>query len=129
MLAVSKRICCNSKTLLLIDMNELFSSMQAMNQAGLARMCRMLAVLQPFLAGLGATMSLFRPEAARHLEKARAYYAHLTYSPQALIAAALSKPTRFTAKEYLALLEASLHQLPFSATLQYFTQNITHITE
>lgn len=84
--------------------------LQAMNQAGLARMCRMLAVLQPFLAGLGATMSLFRPEAARHLEKARAYYAHLTYAPQALIAAALSKPTRFTVKEYLALLEVSFVQ-------------------
>lgn len=87
-----------------------FTLMQAMNQAGLARMCRMLAVLQPFLAGLGATMSMFRPEAARHLEKARAYYAHLTYAPQALIAAALSKPTRFTAKEYLALLEVGFQQ-------------------
>ena len=65
----------------------------------------MLAVLQPFLAGLGATMSLFRPEAARHLEKARAYYAHMTYSPAALITAAATRPTRFTLKEYLALLE------------------------
>ena len=83
-------------------------------------MCRMLAVLQPFLAGLGATMSLFRPEAARHLEKARAYYAHLTYAPQALIAAALSKPTRFTAKEYLALLEASFRPDVF----QCFIHNI-----
>lgn len=68
----------------------------------------MLAVLQPFLAGLGATMSLFRPEAARHLEKARAYYAHICYSPQALIAAAIAKPTRFSAKEYMALLEVML---------------------
>lgn len=62
-------------------------------------------MLQPFLAGLGATMSLFRPEAARHLEKARAYYAYVSYSPQALIAAAVSKPTRFSPKEYQALLE------------------------
>ena len=84
------------------------AQLQAMNQAGLARMCRMLAVLQPFLAGLGATMSLFRPEAARHLEKARAYYAHLTYSPQALISAAIAKPTRFTPSEYLALLEVRI---------------------
>ena len=78
-----------------------------LNQAGLARMCRMLAVLQPFLAAMGAAGGLFRPEAARQLERARAYYAHLTYAPPALIAAAAARPTRFLPKEYLALLEVS----------------------
>lgn len=71
-------------------------------------MCRMLAVLQPFLAALGSAGGLFRPEDARHLERARAYYAHLTYSSPALLAAAAARPTRFTPKEYMALLEARI---------------------
>ena len=78
---------------------------QSLNQAGLARVCRMLAVLQPFLAALGAAGGLFRPEAARQLERARAYYAHLTYSPSALTAVAAARPTRFTLAEYTALLQ------------------------
>ncbi len=92
--------------------------LQAMNQAGLARMCRMLAVLQPFLAALGAATGLFRPDLARHLERARAYYAHLTYSPPALIAAAVARPTRFSPQEYLNLLE--VHVLFFPASCLYF---------
>jgi hypothetical protein len=42
-----------------------------MNQHGVARMCRLLAVLQPSLSALGAPGGVFRPEAARAFDKAR----------------------------------------------------------
>lgn len=78
---------------------------QEINQHGVARMCRLLAVLQPGLSSLGAAGGAFRPEAARAFEKARAYYGLLTLPPEALLKAAADRPDRFTAPEYLALLQ------------------------
>lgn len=68
-------------------------------------MSRILAVLQPFLVSLGFEGGLFRPDAARHLEKARNYYAHLTYTPSMLISAAAARPGKFTLQEWMALIE------------------------
>ena len=79
--------------------------MQSMNQHGIARMCRLLAVVQPALSSLGAAGAAFRPESARAFEKARAYYSLLTLPPDALIKAAAEKPKRFTPSEYMALLQ------------------------
>jgi hypothetical protein len=81
---------------------------QAINQHGVARMCRLLAVLQPALSSLGATGGAFRPESARAFEKARAYYSLLTLPADAVLKAALDRPTRFTSAEYLALLQVSI---------------------
>ena len=78
---------------------------QSMNQHGIARMCRLLAVVQPALSSLGAAGAAFRPESARAFEKARAYYSLLTLPPDALIKAAAEKPKRFTPSEYMALLQ------------------------
>jgi hypothetical protein len=80
--------------------------LQEINQHGVARMCRLLAVLQPVLASLGAAGGAFRPEAARAFEKARAYYGLLTVSVDTLLKAASDRPGRFTPAEYLALLQA-----------------------
>lgn len=79
--------------------------LQDINKAGVAKLSRILAVLQPFLAALGAEGGLFRPDAAHHLEKARNYCAHLTYSPATLINAAISRPDKFSTQEWMALLE------------------------
>ena len=79
---------------------------QSMNQHGIARMCRLLAVVQPALSSLGAAGGAFRPESARAFEKARAYYSLLTLSPDALIKLAAEKPKRFTPAEYMSLLQA-----------------------
>lgn len=69
-------------------------------------MCRMLAVLQPALGALGGEPGvLFRPEAARAFERARAYYSLLTLPVEGLLRAASDKPTRFTQMEYQALLQ------------------------
>ena len=78
---------------------------QSMNQHGIARMCRLLAVVQPALSSLGAAGAAFRPESARAFEKARAYYSLMTLPPDALIKAAAEKPKRFTPSEYMALLQ------------------------
>lgn len=80
---------------------------QTINQHGVARMCRLLAVLQPALSSLGAAGGAFRPESARAFEKARAYYGLLTVPTDALLRAAAERPTRFTPSEYLALLQVS----------------------
>ena len=76
-----------------------------MNQHGIARMCRLLAVVQPALSSLGAAGAAFRPESARAFEKARAYYSLLTLPADGLIKAAAEKPKRFTSAEYMALLQ------------------------
>jgi hypothetical protein len=81
---------------------------QGINQHGVARMCRLLAVLQPALSSLSAAGGAFRPESARAFEKARAYYGLLTVPADALLRAAAERPTRFTAAEYTAMLQVSL---------------------
>lgn len=43
--------------------------LQELNWHGVARMCRLLAVLQPSLSALGAPGGVFRPEAARAFDK------------------------------------------------------------
>lgn len=80
-----------------------------MNQHGIARMCRLLAVVQPALSSLGAAGAAFRPESARAFEKARAYYSLLTLPADGLIKAAAEKPKRFTSAEYMALLQVCTH--------------------
>ena len=79
--------------------------LQEINKAGVAKLSRILAVLQPFLAALGAEGGLFRPQAARYLEKARNYCAHITFAPAALIASAAQRPEKFTPQEWMALFE------------------------
>ena len=79
--------------------------MQELNKAGVAKMSRILAVLQPFLVSLGAEGGMYRPEITKHLEKARNYYAHLTYTPSLLVTAAAAKPSKFTLQEWMALVE------------------------
>lgn len=93
----------------------LSSLVQSMNQHGIARMCRLLAVVQPALSSLGAAGAAFRPESARAFEKARAYYSLLTLPADGLIKAAAEKPKRFTSAEYMALLQVCIH--PFVYTL------------
>ena len=87
------------------------SLVQSMNQHGIARMCRLLAVVQPALSSLGAAGAAFRPESARAFEKARAYYSLLTLPADGLIKAAAEKPKRFTSAEYMALLQVFIHPL------------------
>ena len=82
---------------------------QSMNQHGIARMCRLLAVVQPALSSLGAAGAAFRPESARAFEKARAYYGLLMLPADGLIKAAAEKPKRFTSAEYMALLQVCTH--------------------
>ncbi len=60
----TRKRCCDTLT------KGLFAR-QEMNQHGVARMCRLLAVLQPSLSALGAPGGVFRPEAARAFDKAR----------------------------------------------------------
>lgn len=81
---------------------------QGINQYGVSRMCRLLAVLQPALSSLGTAGGAFRPESARAFEKARAYYGLLTVPTDALLRAAAERPTRFTATEYTAMLQVNL---------------------
>ena len=76
--------------------------MQDWNQHGVARISRMLTVLQPTLTSLGGTA---RPEASKHFDKARLYFSLLMYSPEGLQKAASDKPGRFTTAEYSALLQ------------------------
>ncbi|CAL5223744.1 g6305 [Coccomyxa viridis] len=83
----------------------LLPEIESMNQHGIARMCRLLAVVQPALSSLGAAGAAFRPESARAFEKARAYYSLLTLPADGLIKAAAEKPKRFTSAEYMALLQ------------------------
>ncbi|EIE27841.1 hypothetical protein COCSUDRAFT_83461 [Coccomyxa subellipsoidea C-169] len=83
----------------------LLPELGGINQHGVARMSRLLAVLQPALSSLGATGGAFRPESARAFEKARAYYGLLTVPADALLRAAAERPTRFTATEYTAMLQ------------------------
>ncbi|KAK9815816.1 hypothetical protein WJX72_010122 [[Myrmecia] bisecta] len=90
----------------------LLPELREMNQHGVARMCRMLAVLQPALSALGATGGFFRPEASRQFEKARTYYGLVTYKADDLLKAAAEKPTRFTAAEYTALLQVNFVDRP-----------------
>ena len=79
---------------------------QELNAHGVARMCRLLAVLQPSLSALGAPGGAFRPEAARAFDKARAYYNLLALPPPALLRVASERPGRFFPAEYQALLQA-----------------------
>ena len=86
--------------------------MQEWSQHGVARMCRMLTVLQPTLASLGGPTKV---DATKHFDKARLYYSLLMYSPEGLQKAASDKPGRFTVTEYTALLQVSV--CVFSAQL------------
>ena len=89
---------------------------QSMNQHGIARMCRLLAVVQPALSSLGAAGAAFRPESARAFEKARAYYGLLMLPADGLIKAAAEKPKRFTSAEYMALLQVCSHPPYFDSS-------------
>eukprot|EP00891_Asterochloris_glomerata_P001516 jgi/Astpho2/1516/Aster-x0064 len=104
----------------------LLPEVQELNQHGVARMCRMLAVLQPALSALGASGG-FRPEAARSFDKrpqlgfsqqhqillqARSYFNLLMLSPQALIRAAAERPGRYTPTEWAALLQVVMQDRP-----------------
>lgn len=78
--------------------------LQDWNQHGVARMCRMLTVLQPTLASLGGSTG---PDASKPFDKARLYFSLLMYSPEGLQKAVSDRPGRFTAAEYAALLQVS----------------------
>ena len=85
------------------------------NHLGVQRMCRMLASLQPALAGVaggGSSSGGARPDAARQFDRAKLYYTLLTYSAEGLVATVAEKPHRFTAAEYTALLAASVAERP-----------------
>lgn len=97
---------------------------QGINQHGVARMSRLLAVLQPALSSLGATGGAFRPESARAFEKARAYYGLLTVPADALLRAAAERPTRFTATEYTAMLQVSLFCSTLVTEFEYFLPHV-----
>ena len=96
------------------------------NRGGAARMCRMLAALQPALSSAGsgaggggggpgaAAAAATRTEASRHFDRAKLYYTLLTYSPEGLVATAAEKPHRFTAPEYAALLAVTVPERPVS---------------
>jgi hypothetical protein len=83
----------------------LLPDIRGFNHAGVQRMCRMLASLQPALVGAGGGP---RPDAARHFDRAKLYYTLLTYSAEGLVATVAERPNRFTAAEYLALLSADV---------------------
>ena len=80
--------------------------MQEWSQHGVARMCRMLTVLQPTLASLGGPA---KNDVTKHFDKARLYFSLLMYSPEGLQKAASDKPGRFTVAEYTALLQVSIY--------------------
>ncbi len=84
-----------------------------LNHRGVQRMCRMLASLQPALAGAAGGGG--RPDAARAFDRAKLYYTLLTYSAEGLVATAAEKPHRFSPAEYAALLAASVIERPVSA--------------
>ncbi|KAL0041964.1 hypothetical protein WJX79_010411 [Trebouxia sp. C0005] len=83
----------------------LLPDVQEWSQHGVARMCRMLTVLQPTLASLGGPAN---NDAAKHFDKARLYFSLLMYLPEGLQKAASDKPGRFTLAEYTALLQANV---------------------
>ncbi len=80
-------------------------------QHGVARMCRLLAVLQLALASLGAAGSALRPKAERAFESG------CTVLVDTLLKAAGNRPGRFTPAEDLALLQA--RSLPVKLYLLY----------
>jgi len=79
--------------------------LQEWSQHGVARMCRMLTVLQPGLTSLEGPA---KGDVTKHFDKARLYFSLLMYSPEGLQKAASDKPGRFTVAEYTALLQVSI---------------------
>lgn len=82
--------------------------MQEINQHGVARVCHMLAVVQPALSALVPTGG-YRPEAAKHFERAHTYYNLLICLPDALIRIAAEQPSKYRPAEWAALLQVSWH--------------------
>lgn len=87
-----------------------------------SRICRALSSLQPSLSSVGEDVSIANngrgkndSNQKRQLEKAKLYYSLLLQPPEALIAAATSKPHRFSISEYEALLNATVIGRPVSA--------------
>ncbi|DBA83817.1 TPA: hypothetical protein ACH3X1_006340 [Trebouxia sp. C0004] len=83
----------------------LLPDIQEWSQHGVARMCRMLTVLQPTLASLGGPA---QGDVTKHFDKTRLYFSLLMYSPEGLQKAASDKPGRFSVAEYTALLQANV---------------------
>lgn len=84
----------------------LLPDIPALNHLGVQRMCRMLASLQPALAGVAAGGG--RSDAARAFDRAKLYYTLLTYSAEGLVATVAEKPHRFSTAEFQALMGASV---------------------
>eukprot|EP00887_Chlorella_sp_A99_P002121 scaffold21.g2121.t1 len=92
----------------------LLPELRAVNGAGVTRMQRMLASLQPALAGAGgpaaaagapaAAGGAARAVSARAFDRAKQYYQLLTYSAEGVVQTAVDKPARWSGAEYLALL-------------------------
>lgn len=83
--------------------------LQEINSAGAARMVNQLAALQPALASLGSSGGgSFVPEASRAFERARTYYTLLTAPAESLLKSAAERSDRFTASEYMALLQVKV---------------------
>ncbi|KAK9837523.1 hypothetical protein WJX81_008555 [Elliptochloris bilobata] len=93
----------------------LLPELQELNQHGVTRMCRLLAVLQPSLSALGAPGGAFRPEAARAFDKARAYYGLLALPAAGLLRVAAERPGRFFPAEYQALLQVKYEEREVTA--------------
>ena len=78
--------------------------------ACVSRVCRVLSALQPVLCsagGVGETqLGPGMPDPTRQLEKAKFYYSLLTQTPDIVVATAAAKSRRFSAEEYMALLNA-----------------------
>lgn len=80
------------------------------DSACVSRVCRVLSALQPVLCaagGVGDTqLGPGMPDPTRQLEKAKFYYSLLTQNPDTVVATAAAKSRRFSAEEYMALLNA-----------------------
>ena len=108
----------------------LLPELKAVNHVGVSRMQRMLASLQPALAGVGgggsaagapgSSAGSSRQASTKQFERAKQYYQLLTYSAEGVVQTAVDKPTRWSGAEYLALLAVDVPGRP--VTLEHRQQ-------
>ncbi len=103
----------------------------AIDTACVTRVCRVFSALQPVLCAAGGVgegplpvVGSGMPDPTRQLEKAKMYYSLLLQSPEALISTVASKPKRFSAEEYSALLNVNVVGRKVTAEHKQQLQNV-----
>lgn len=81
---------------------------QGINAHGVARVGYMLKVMQPMVAELGQAAGQRRHEALKAMEHCKSYYQLLALSTDALLQQAASAPTKYSAEEWMALVNTQV---------------------